>query len=179
MRKLCALVITTITIGASDSVPLPGVVPPQIAQAVDAGAVSPSFRMSSITLQFRRTLAQQQALDRLLKDQQDPASPEYHKWLTPEQMAERFGLSAADVERIEAWLRSSGFRVDQIARGREWMVFSGKARQVELAFHVKIHRYRLHGKLHYAPVANPSIPAEFAALVNGMRGLDDFTPSPH
>ena len=39
--------------------------------------------------------AQQAALDRLLADQQTPSSPNYHKWLTPEQYADRFGLSSA------------------------------------------------------------------------------------
>jgi len=41
-------------------------------------------------------MAQQAALEQLLKEQQDPASPNYHNWLTPETYADRFGASAAD-----------------------------------------------------------------------------------
>ena len=58
----------------------------------DQGAVDPQFRLSYVTLLTSPSANQQKALDKLLADQQDPASPNYHKWLTPEQYADRFGL---------------------------------------------------------------------------------------
>jgi len=159
-------------------VALHGVVPPQLAQATDEGPVPSSFSLPLMTIQFQRTPAQQQALDQLLKDQQDPSSPQYHKWLTPEETADRFGLSRAGVVRVSSWLRSRGFRIHQIARGREWITFSGTAKQVNTAFHVTIHRYRWENNLHYAPDREPSVPAALAEVVSGILGLDDFAPSP-
>jgi len=161
-----------------DRVVLRGNVPPQATPENDAGPVRPSFKMTGLAIQFKRSPAQQHALDQLLKDQQDPASPRYHKWVTPEEIAERFGLSRADIGRISSWLRSHGFRIGQVGRGREWITFSGTAKQVNEAFHVEIRRYRVENKLHYANSSDPSIPAAFQDLVNGIRGLDDFTPSP-
>ncbi len=134
--------------------------------------------MAGLAIQFKRTPAQQQALDQLLKDQQDPASPQFHKWVTPEEIAERFGLSRADIGRVSSWLRSHGFRIGQVGRGREWIAFSGTAKQVSEAFHVEIRRYRVENKLHYANSGDPSIPAEFRDIVSSIRGLDDFGPSP-
>lgn len=161
-----------------DRVVLRGNVSPQATLQNDAGPVRPSFRMPGLAIQFKRTPSQQQALDRLLKDQQDPASPQYHKWVTPEEIAERFGLSRADIGRVSSWLRSHGFRIGQVGRGREWITCSGTAKQVSEAFHVEIRRYRVENKLHYANSGDPSIPVEFRDLVSGIRGLDDFTPSP-
>ena len=68
---------------------------------------------------FKATPAQQAALEQLLAEQQDPASPNYHNWLTPEQYADRFGVSQNDIDKIVSWLETEGFTVDQVARGRD------------------------------------------------------------
>src|SRR5262245_51746138 len=54
----------------------------------------------------------------LLAVQQDPASPEYRHWLTPQHFGERFGASPRDLKRVERWLRADGCRVRR-ARGRQ------------------------------------------------------------
>jgi len=36
----------------------------------------------------------------MLADQQNPSSPQFHKWLTPEEYGDRFGLSAGDHSKI-------------------------------------------------------------------------------
>src|SRR5579864_5237600 len=63
----------------------------------DQGLADPSLRFGSMTLLTTPTVSQIKALKQLLARQQDPKSPNYHKWLTPEQWADRFGLSPADV----------------------------------------------------------------------------------
>ena len=59
----------------------------------DQGPVDPAMRMGTITLMTSPTAAQQRALTHLLAQQQDPKSSNYHKWSTPEQYADRFGMS--------------------------------------------------------------------------------------
>ncbi len=144
----------------------------------DQGPVEPAFRLSYITLMLKKTDAQQAALEQLLQQQQDPASPNYHDWLTPEQYADRFGLSQSDLDKISAWLRSEGFTVEYTARGRDWLAFSGTAGQVLATFHTQIHRYRVDGEMHFAAAAEPSVPASLEPLVAGLLGLDDFYPKP-
>jgi len=53
--------------------------------------------MQGMKLVFRLTPAQQSSLDTLLRQQLDPASANYHRWLTPEQYADRFGLSVTEL----------------------------------------------------------------------------------
>src|SRR5689334_15320505 len=93
-------------------------VPRQAQSRFDQGAVEPNFRLGNITLMLKPSDSQRASLEQLLAEQQDPSSPNYHKWLTPEGYAERFGPSAEDVEKISAWLRSEGFSVEYKARGR-------------------------------------------------------------
>jgi uncharacterized protein (TIGR03437 family) len=140
----------------------------------DRGAVEDSFALPGITLLLKPSATQQAALEQLLAQQQDPSSPNYHNWLTPEQYADRFGLNANDVGKVAAWVKSQGFTVTGTARGRNWLTFSGTAQQASAAFHTTIHRYSVNGETHYANASDPSIPAALADVVSSIRGLNDF-----
>src|SRR5579871_2828703 len=147
---------------------------PQALPKYDRGPADPSFKLNSMILVLMPSAAQRTALDRLLAEQQDPASPEYRKWLTPEEYADRFGASANDIAGISNWLRAEGFTVESTARGRNWIAFSGSAAQVEAAFHTSVHQYDVDGETHFAISAEPSIPAALEGIVNSILGLDDF-----
>src|SRR5262245_58767621 len=53
----------------------------------DRGRVSGSFRMRRVTLMFKLTDTQDAELNDLLRQQQDPQSPNYHAWLSPAEYA--------------------------------------------------------------------------------------------
>jgi uncharacterized protein (TIGR03437 family) len=127
-----------------------------------------------MALVFGRAPEQREALGRFLGEVQDPSHPNYHKWLTPEEFGERFGTGPEQMRQVLDWLRSEGFTVQSTARGRGWIVFSGTVGQAENAFHTEIHRYQVGTKTHFAPDRPPSVPAQFAQLVESIRGLDDF-----
>ena len=144
----------------------------------DRGAVEASRFISHVKLVAAQTAEQAAALEQLLEEQRDPASANYHNWLTPEEYGERFGLSAGDIGTLTSWLQSQGFAVEQGARARNWIAFSGSAGQIAAAFHTEIHRYEVDGETHFANASAPSIPAAFAGVVGELRGLDDFRPKP-
>ncbi len=160
-------------------VALHGFVHPSARAVNDGGAVDDAFVLPSITMAFQPSAAQQADLDQLLAQQQDPASPNFHKWLTPEEYADRFGISASDLGKVNAWVKSQGFQIANTARGRNWIAFSGTAGQVQSAFQTSIHRYTRNGATHYANSGEPSIPAALGGLVSGIRGLSDFKMKPH
>ena len=153
-----------------------GSVPLQARPEFDLGAVGGDFSLDNITLVLRPSTAQQTALEELLKDLQDPASKNYHSWLTPEGYADRFGASAADIQKIADWLQSAGFTVRYTARGRDFLSFSGTAGQVQAALHTEIHRYRVAGATHFANATDLSLPTEIEPMVAGVLGLHDFHP---
>ena len=53
----------------------------------DRGEVGDSFRLERVTMMFKSTPAQEVELETLLTQQQDANSPNYHRWLTPEEFA--------------------------------------------------------------------------------------------
>lgn len=134
--------------------------------------------LAYVTLVLKPSAAQQADLDQLLAQQQDASSPNYHRWLTPEQYAGRFGVSQTDINKIVAWLEQWHLTVKYVARGRSAIAFGGTAGQVEAAFAVEIHHYLVNGELHFANATNPSIPAAFQGVVSAIRGLHDFRMKP-
>ena len=167
-------------IDVRDSIAVRGSVPQQAQPRFDLGAVESDFQVGNITLLLRPSAAQQAALEQLLEEQQDTASPNYHNWLTPETYAERFGPSSADFEKIAGWLRSQGFAVRYTARGRDFISFSGTASQVRAALRTEIHRFRVASEIgagtHYANATDVFLPAAIEPMVAGIMGLHDFHP---
>ena len=130
--------------------------------------------MERILLDLASSPEQEAALEQLLAEQQDPASPRYHAWLTPEQFGEQFGVAQQDVDVISAWLEEQGFQVTEVAPGRRSIEFSGTAAQVEAAFHTEMGRYQWNGRAHVANASDISIPAALAPVVRGVVSLHDF-----
>ena len=151
---------------------------PRALPAQDMGAVGPEMAVAGITLVFKRSAAQEQALQTLLAAQENRSSPLYHQWLTPETFAARFGMADADIDAAEAWLRSYGFHVDGVARSRDRITFSGNAEQVEAAFGTDLHYYKAGDETHFAPEADLSLPAELASATAAVLHLSDFRPKP-
>ncbi len=140
----------------------------------DQGTAPASLPMERMLLVLQRTPEQESTLRTLLDSQQDKTSPSYHKWLTPEQFGKQFGPADSDVQTVTAWLRSCGFQVAALSKGRTTIEFSGSASQVQQAFHTAIHKYAINGEEHWANVSDPSIPAALAPAVKGVLTLHNF-----
>ena len=128
-------------------------------------------------LVLKRSAGQENSLQEFLGQVQNPASPMYHQYLTPEQFGQRYGVSASDLEALTGWLRSEGFSVDHIRSGHMAIEFSGNAGQIQSAFHTTIHSYVVNGEQHYANASDPEIPAALGPVVAGIT-FNNFAPRP-
>lgn len=168
----------TAEITNSELSPIQGSLHPLAQPQNDTGRMPPSSRLNGISLYFNRSAAQQADLDALLAAQQNPSSPQFHQWLTPEQFAARFGMAQSDIDKVQSWLQQQGFAIDSVARGRTMIRFSGTVGQVESAFSTQMHYYNVRGAQHFAPSTPLSVPAAIAPVVAGVRNLNDFRPHP-
>jgi hypothetical protein len=168
--------LITQPIDESKRVELPGNARPEASADNDRGIVPDSLPMEHMQLQLRLPMEKEEELDNLLQKIQDPASPNYHKWLTPEQFKQQFSLAPEDIETITNWLKSQGFTVNVInARSVD---FSGTAGQVRSAFRTAIHYFDVRGVRYIANLTNPQIPAALAPAVAGIVSMNDFKPRP-
>jgi subtilase family serine protease len=164
-------------IDPTNKVVLKGHVSPMARPQFDEGRVE-SSRIMRVTMLFLPSAQQQAALVKLIAQQQDETSPNYHQWITSEQFGQRFGLSQADIGKVSAWLLAQGFKITYVAHGKDYLSFEGDAGQVERAFQTEFHNFNVNGKMHFANVTAPAIPAALNGIVGGFRGLHDFTPHP-
>jgi len=144
----------------------------------DAGPVAPDFVMGRMILALQPSADRASALDALLAAQQDPSSPQYHQWLTPDEFASQFGVSQTDLQQVTQWLNGHGFTIEEVPAGSQSIVFSGTAAQVETAFHTSIHSYNVGGKTHHANATDPQIPEALAGVIAGAVSLHDFQRKP-
>lgn len=143
----------------------------------DHGAAPSSLAMNHLLLILQRSPEQETALDTFLGEQQEKTSPNYHKWLTPEQFGEQYGPSESDVQKIKSWLQSEGLTVNKVSNGRTMIDFSGTAGTIQSAFHTSIHKYIYpSGEQHWANSSDPEIPAALASAIVGVNRLNDFRP---
>lgn len=142
----------------------------------DRGLVDPATKLNYVRLMFQPSAAQQAELDQLLADQQNPRSASFHKWLTPEQYAGRFGVSQSDLNKVLGWMRSQGFDIVTVARGRRYIAFNATVGQIQKALKTEIHHYEASGEMHFANSRAPAVPEALQPLVMGFMGLDDFLP---
>jgi subtilase family serine protease len=171
--------LSTEPVNASGLVVLHGNTHPMARPQFDRGVAPARLPMGHMLLVLKRSTEQEAALEKLLAQQQDRSSSNYHKWLTPVEFGAEFGPSDQDIQTVTSWLASEGFRVHKVSNGRNVIDFSGTAGQVEAAFHTTIHRYVLPiGEQHWANASDPKIPAALASVVVGVNKLNDFRPKP-
>jgi subtilase family serine protease len=150
-----------------------------LAQAqYDAGRMPADRRLNGISIVFNRSAAQEADLQGLIAAQQNPSSPLFHQWLTPDQFAVRFGMADADLSTVQSWLEQQGFSIDSVARSKNGIHFTGTVRQVEQAFSTEMHFYKVNGTQHFAPSTALSVPSGMAPTVLAIKNLDSFRPTP-
>jgi hypothetical protein len=145
MRRLCqflnvGLVAGVLTVGGgaaeipariqasvddSQTFVLKGNTRPVVARGVaqDLGEATGWQVMPRMSVHFKMTAAQRADLVKLLGAQQDRKSAQFHKFLTPEEYAARFGLNSADMQKVTRWVESAGFAGVRVARSGTWVIF--------------------------------------------------------
>src|SRR5271156_197232 len=106
VERITAVIDDRVTVARS------GNVHPLARPQYDRGIAPPETRMDRMLLVLEPDASEQSALDVLLEAQQNAASPQYHKWLTPEAFGRSFGVTEGDIRRIVEWLEAHGFQVE-------------------------------------------------------------------
>ena len=149
---------------------------PEVRTGTDQGEVADEFALDHMMLQLKRSQQQEEEVAQFVADLQNPASPNFHKWLTAVEFGQRFGVAESDIRTITDWLKSRGFTVNSVYESNMVIDFSGNAGQVRNAFHTAIHNLDVNGAHHIANVSDPQIPQALAPVVAGVVSMHDFRP---
>jgi subtilase family serine protease len=153
---------------------LKGNVHPLARLEFDRGIVPDATSMKRMMLVLQRSPGQQAALTKFMDEQLSKDSPNYHKWLTPQEFGKLYGPADADIQTVTDWLTRQGFQGIKVSAGRTAVEFSGNVGQVRNAFHSQIHQYNVNGESRQANVSDPQIPAALSPVVAGILTLHNF-----
>jgi len=163
----------------AERVTLGGNVHPMVAAAKSLQAVDESTPMEHMVLLLKGDATQEAQLAQMIARQNDPKSPLFHHYLTPEEFGAQYGVADADIAKVTNWLESQGFKIDELPAGKRAVVFSGTAGQAAAAFKTEIKQLTVGGESHLANATEPTIPAALATTVGGVVKLHDFRHTAH
>jgi Pro-kumamolisin, activation domain len=128
-----------------------------------------------IPLEIDFAMRNKQQFDQLMQAISDPHSPEYHHWLTPQEMHARFGETQSQFDAVLRWLEEQGFTVTDKSYGTnaDYIRFKGTVGQVEKAFDVELVTPEYD---QYAAKNDPAIPAQFDGVISRVVGLEVVGP---
>src|ERR1700756_1669481 len=157
----------------SPLVSLSGAVHPWARPQFDRGP-APANMSGRMLLVLKRSKEQEAALQTLLAAQQDPHSPNYHKWLTPDEFGKRFGVADFDLQTVTSYLSAQGMSLGRVYGGHMAIEVGASAAQIKSTFQTEIHAYSVGGKTFYANNSNPKIPSALRSVVSGFAALNNF-----
>jgi len=115
-------------------------------------------------------------LEELLRQLYDPGSTNFHRFLTPPQLAARFGPTEQDYQAVRQFAESNGLMVVATYSNRMVLDVKGRVADIERAFQIqlKLYRHPVEARDFYAPDVEPSVPAGLNLI--SVEGLNDFSP---
>jgi len=170
----------TAKIDNNNRVTLSGHAPVVLRNAIDRGRVAPSTPAEHLTLILKASPEQEREARRLIDEQQDRNTANFHQWMTPEEFGEHFGVADSDLDNVKAWLSSQGFTVENVNKSKRAIHFSGTVGQIEQAFQTEMHYFLMpNGETHVSNDRGISVPKALSPVIAGMPSLNDFFRKPH
>ncbi|MFD8702231.1 protease pro-enzyme activation domain-containing protein [Kitasatospora sp. NPDC059648] len=179
---IAVLPLTAVSLGVSTAqaatphaaprVTLPNTVNPAVAHSEKKGDVPAEQQISvAVSLKLRNSAE----LDRFLTAVTTPGAPEFGRYLTPQQFADRFAPTQQSVDQVKAYLTAQGLAVGDVSANRQVVNAHGTAAQISQAFgtHESSYLDPRSSRAFFANDDAASIPAELASVVQGVSGLDD------
>ncbi len=158
-------------------VALSGNTRPEANVLTSRGPVANTLPVDHILLILQRSPEQEAAVDQFITSLNDRNSPNFHKWLTPDEFGSRFGVAEEDIQQVTNWLQSNGFQINQVYPNRMVIDFSGTAGQISQTFRTQIANLDVNGQAHIANTSDPQIPAALAPVIKGIASLNNFRPN--
>jgi subtilase family serine protease len=150
--------------------------------AVKTLGLQPTGRLPAtnrVHLAIGLPLRNQAGLASLLQQLYDPASTNFHRYLTPPEFTERFGPTEQDYQAVVRFAGTNGLEVVNTYGNRVVLDVAGTVAEVERVFHVALRTYRhpTEARDFYAPEAEPSV--ELSVPLQDIAGLNNYAiPQP-
>jgi subtilase family serine protease len=176
---LLALCLAAITAGLAQNSTarvIPNNTPRFVAKARNVGPED-SSKVINVTVWLR--LHNQDSLHGLVEQLYQQGSPNYHRWLTPEQFKADYAPKAEEAAAVRNFLAAHNLSVLSVDENNLHVKARGTVGDVQNAFRVQIARFEVNGKTFKANTADPVIEEPVGSLVAAVDGLSDHRLQPY
>jgi hypothetical protein len=127
-----------------------------------------------LQLSLNLPVRNQDQLDDLLAQLQDPSSPNYHKYLSVSEYTERFGPTQADYDEVVSWAQANGYTVTETAPNRRLVNVEAPVSVINRTLHVTMSQYAhpTENRAFFAADREPQVNVGVQLL--HVTGLDNF-----
>ena len=146
---------------------------PQV--AADLAPVGRASAEQRLNLSIGLPLRNREALNTLVQQLYDPASPSYRHYLTPEQFGDMFGATEADYQAVISFMQANGLTVTKTHPNRLVVDVQGTVAEVERVMHVTMREYQhpREARKFYAPDVEPSL--DLSVPILEISGLNNYS----
>ncbi|HET6554592.1 MAG TPA: protease pro-enzyme activation domain-containing protein [Dyella sp.] len=144
------------------------------APTVDAATVSPLEASKPVHVEVSLNLHNVDELEAFLHAVNDPASQQYHHFLTPAQFKARYSPTDAEVAQVTAHLRQSGFTNVQVSGNNLLVSADGNANTVSAAFRTTMRTFAFGGKQRIANDSAVQVPQALGGIIDSVLGLQNL-----
>ncbi len=161
----------TVTVQAGERQHLRDHVPAAVTNSPSMGRLESSRQLH---LAIGLSLRNRDLLNQQLQELYDPASTNYHHYLTPAQFTERFGPTEQDYQKVIDFARRNGLTVTGIHPNRTLLDVSGTVSDIERICHVtmRLYQHPAEARAFFAPDVEPSL--DLDVPLSAISGLDNF-----
>jgi len=142
--------------------------------APDMGQADPS---QIITVKLHLNGPNQDQLSSFIQSQHDPSSPNFQKWLTPDQFKAQFGATNGSLATVKNFLTGKGLTI--ISSDARSITVQGPVGIIQNALHTQLHDFSLNGNIVRANISNPVIDEPAGSAVSAVSGLTQIMAKPH
>jgi subtilase family serine protease len=160
-----------------DNILMPGAV----GSSVNMGHTNPSQKLNIlIGLPFADPVGMQKFVDSV----SNPDSPNFRKFISPEEVGSRFGLSDDKVQSVVNYLKGKGFTISSVGKSKLSIIAQCTVTQAESAFATQIYNFKSldpnepERKDFFSFTQSLQVPSTIAPYVQTVSGLQNYT-KPH
>ncbi len=170
------LASSALAAGSEPRVTLPGhtLSAETLARAAPATTSAKSLQQEPmvLTIVLRRT--QEDAFGDFLQDLRNPDARDYHRYLTPQQVSDRFGPTQDDYDTVAAYFVAQGFSIVEGSQNRMSLTIKGSRALAEAALGTRIRDLALGDTSFFANENDPQLPAPIGGRVQSIVGLSNL-----
>jgi subtilase family serine protease len=143
------------------------------AMAQSAQVIGPEDPNKQINVTYWLKQHDKAGLDKLVRQQYDPSSPQYHQWLTPQQYQARFAPSDADMAIVRQHLAQNNLRVVNTDKFNHAVTARGTVRDIQRATGMQINRALIRGEERRVGSGKLAISGPAGKVVYAVEGVTD------